>query len=337
MWDPGDEHWWRQVRRLGVSRDDVECWLDIAAGEGAREDIDPHHLQPGSAAAEQVVTHVLLAHYVPTYASLMYIAHRWDDASRSLKEWIVTAYAQFIEYGDERHREAALYSLWCQYFEVPARAAFVFPRLIRQLYRVGVLLEASGPVPWEVKRAIYLEASRDPELHASLAIGLASSFYDAFGSVEPVEARALAEAIEIEDDSVKKELASIFETPTRWRITGVVDVNQLDPRWRAWLPDDAGPSFLIRLSALDRPIWVRGSELWHGSRLLGALLHFGFPFDPAIRHRRWDVPFVGSTPLLFRIEGELPAVRDALGAEVDAWPSGLGPRSRIASAEPAVE
>jgi len=37
---------------------------------------------------------------------------------------------QFIDGGDAQQREAALYSLWVDYFEVPERAAFVFPRLL---------------------------------------------------------------------------------------------------------------------------------------------------------------------------------------------------------------
>ncbi|MCA9651138.1 MAG: hypothetical protein H6712_18960 [Myxococcales bacterium] len=325
---PGTIGWCATVRKLGVSVEPTDEPHDLHADGDSWEDVDPHAFYLGleDSPAEHVVSYMLLAYHVPEYASLMYVVHKWEEAGRSLKEWLVAAYAWMIDQGDDRHREAALYSLWVDYFEVPKRASFVFPRLWRRLWRRDELLAASGPVPWEHKRAAYQEAARDPELHSSLARGLVGSFHDAFGQVDPVEARELYRAITIEDDEVRAALESVLFTPTRWRVVALITVDVGDPRWRKWVPEDVGPSFLVELAAVDRPRWVHRSDLLHGERWLGSLMHWAFPFDEGIGHQREEVPHEGAPPILFRVEGYAGAVRDVLGEVVDAWPPGLGPR-----------
>ena len=331
--EPGTECWWDEVRKLGLSRNDVHFSDE---DDEPPTSIDPHDffVAHDAPAAEHIVSYMLLAYHVPDYAALMYVPHRWKDAGRSLKEWLVAAYVWMIDEGDERQREAALYSLWVDFFEVPARASFVFPRLWRQSVRRDELLAASGPVPWEHKRAAYQAAALDPALHASLARGLVGSFYDAYGRVEPVEALALYRSIVVEDAEVRAALESILFTPTRWRVVGLVTVDESDPRWRKWVPEGSDPSFLVELAPEAGPRWVVRSELRHGDRWLGRLRHWGFPFDEGIRHHREAVPHTGSPAILFRVEGYVAAVRAALGAVVEAWPPGLGPGDGSAGVDP---
>jgi hypothetical protein len=318
----GEPSWWRQVSQLRVSRDDVERALDDAAPGGDRTKITPHAVRPGGRPAEHAATYILLATYIPEYATMMYVPHVWRRANRSLKEWVVAQYAALIT-GTDREREAAMYSLWVDYFEVPGRAEFVFPRLLKQVSQRDVLLANSGPVPWATKRAAYAAAAREPELHAALARGLCGSFFDVFGSVEPVEARDLFRAIVVEDELVRAELERVTTQPTRWRLRGLIRVDQRDPRWRKWLPPDAEPGYLIALAPHERPTWVPRSELVHDGRRLGQLRHVMFPFDPAIEHTVEGT--IDGTITLFRIEGDPGAALRALGADVEAWPPGLAP------------
>jgi hypothetical protein len=315
----GSDEWWELVRRLGVSRREVEAALD--RGEDAsRASIDPHDVRPPDSLAARAVTYFALYPDVPTYATLMYVVHTWSQAGRSLKEWIVAQFATILDGDEARLHEAALYSLWVDYFEVPTRAAFCFPRLLRMCTRVEGLLSSSGPVPWAVKRSHYLAAAAVPSLHPALALGIASSFYDILGSVEPVEARALARQIDIADSKIRAALDEAF-APTRWRIVGVAAVDESDERWRRWLHASSdAPSFLVAMRAHGRSYpWVYGSEVRLGATLIGRLVHHSFPFDRAIRHQ-----CTGELDgTLFRIEGDRALARDAIGCDVDVWPAGL--------------
>lgn len=325
----GSDIWWRQARRLNIRRVEVEAALDQTAS--SREEwqaIDPHALYPPERPAERAAAYLLLATYVPTYATFMYVAHEWDKANRSLKEWITCQYASLV--GDSATREAALYSLWVDFFEVPDRAKFMFPRLLKMLPRQQwpELLGASGPVPWEAKRSAYQAAAGDPSLHAGLARGLAGSFYDVYGSVEPVEARDLFRSIVVDDESLRAALDRITAQPTRWQLVAVVDVDETDERWCKWLPrrGRADRSFLLFLRALDSfHHWVYGSELVHHGRRIARLVHHSFPFDRAILHKiegSLDDQGQGYS-VLFRAEGDPAAARSAVGDIVEAWPPGL--------------
>ena len=316
----GSDDWWELVRRrLGVQRREVEAALD-PGDDADRSSIDTHDVRPPDSLAARAVTYIALFPDVPNYASLMYVVHTWSRAGRSLKEWIVAQYATMLDGDDARQREAALYSLWVDYFEVPERAAFFFPRLLRMSTRIAELLVGSGPVPWAVKREHYLAAVATPSLHASLALGIARSFHDFFGSVNPVEARALVGQIEVADPQVRAALDDAF-APTRWEVQGVATVDESDERWRRWLHASSDePSFLIAMRARGRrDPWVPRSEVWLGAALVGRLVHCAIPFDHAIRHQ-----VTGSLEgVLFRIEGDRALAREAIGREVEVWPAGL--------------
>jgi hypothetical protein len=333
MTEIGSELWWRQTRKLGVERQSVETTLDIAHTAG-RETIDPHSLLPGESTAERAVTYILVFKYVPTYAALMYVSHCWSKAGRSLKEWIVQQYACIIDYGDDRQRKEALYSLWVDFFEVPPRARFVFPRLFKAVRRRADLLAYSGPVPWAVKRDAYSKAAQDPALHAGLASGLAGSFFDVYGSVNAVEARDLFGAITVEDQEVREALQKIITQPIRWTVLAVVKVDERDDRWTKWLPAESHyePSFLMLLRSTGerQGWWVPSSELLHEGRPIGRLRHYGFPFDREIPHKVYGA-LEEQTPgktVLFRVEGSASSARSAIGSDIEAWPPGLGPSSQ---------
>jgi hypothetical protein len=319
------------LRKLGVKRPVVEDVLDRAHTDG-RETIDPHAVGHLDTPAERAALRFVLFTYVPTYASLMYVPHVWSDAGRSLKEWIVAQYAAAVDSEDARRREQALYSLQVDFFEVPERAVFVFPRLLKQVRRRGELLSASGPVPWACKRAAYEEAALMPSLHAGLAAGIAGSFFDVYGSVEPVEARALVRKIQVRDEQVRASLESVLTQPARWTLLAVTTVDQRDPRWTRWLhsgrPETT--SYLVRLEAEGRMgPWVYGSQLVHQGREIGRLVHWGFPFDPEIPHRTFHpehLRIVGehaAGSVLFRVHGSAELAKSALGQAVESWPPGL--------------
>jgi hypothetical protein len=305
---------------LRVSRAKVELRLgkDLASR-------DPHDLPHLDSAAERAAYYLLLSQAAPSYGAFMYVVHQWDDAGRSLKEWLVAQYALIIDEGSEAWQKAALYSLWVDFFEVPRRAEFVFPRLWKAVRRSSALLGASGPVPWRTKERVYREAAADPQLWAGLARGIAGSFFDVFGDVDPPAARELLGRIAVDDARLRAALTQVTTEPMRWQLVGLVFiVDERDERWTRWLHgESSGRSFLASLRPLtERRGWVPRSELVHRGAPIGRLVHYGFPFDRAIRHRvAGEVDVEGA--VLFRVDGDPTSARNALGEEVESWPAGL--------------
>ena len=167
-------------------------------------------------------------------------------------------------------------------------------------------------------RAASEAAALLPLLHGPLASGLVHSFFDVFGSVEPLEARELFRKITVRDEQVRAALERVLD--------------EKDPRWTKWLhagrPEAA--SYLALLEA-EGPLgpWVYGSQLIHEGRELGRLVHWAFPFDPEISHQtfsaglRKDASANPANRVLFRVHGSPGIARDALGAAVESWPPGL--------------
>jgi len=321
------------LRRLGVDRHDVDFALDYAPrAEGDPRRVDAHGVTPRGNAATHAATYFLLADRQPSYAALMYVTHRWGDANRTLKEWIVRQFANLIERGGE-WREETLYLLWVDFFEVPERARFVFPRLLKALEPRDwpEVIAASGPVPWDVKAGIYRGLVAEPAMQESLAKGICFSFHDVYGSADAIEARALYRRLTVADAEVKAALERVLGRPAPWRVRAVISVDQRDPRWSKWIPttqrDEA--SFLILLQPLGaQDAWMKTAELILDHRRIATLAHWGFPFDRAIRHQvkgDWQDPEPNGS-ILFRALGSIGVARGAVGRVVEAWPAGLAIR-----------
>lgn len=326
----GSEQWWRSARRLKVRRTKVESEFDLEARmAGGAEKINPHDFHPlFDQPAENAVSLFLLFSHVPSYATLMYVAHVWTCANRSLREWIVCQYATLVD-GDKKQSDAALYSLWVDFFEVPKRAAFVFPRLLKSLprRRWPDVLGSSGPVPWDVKHKVFVLAAKDSALHAGLARGLVGSFYDVYGSVNAIEARNLFRAITVDEEEVRTALEQVTTRPTRWQLVAVLKVDQSDERWTRWVPVDrrSEPSYLVLLRATDVfRACVRGSELMYQGRRIARLVHAGFPFDSSINHKvHGSLEHANPGTVLFRAEGIAASAVEIVGCEIEVWPPGL--------------
>ena len=119
------------------------------------------------------MVHFALLPRVPTYATMMYVTHAWHGGTRRLRKWILRQLATALDDGDAAQREAVLYALWVDFFEVTDTARLTFPYLWRTVRDHAAVLERSGPVPWAVKREALAEAARTPTLHEPLARAIA--------------------------------------------------------------------------------------------------------------------------------------------------------------------
>jgi hypothetical protein len=327
----GSEAWWKTLRRLGGRREVVAGSIaaNVSAADADPKTIDPHAFRPPKGAPiERAASVLLLFAHVPTYATLMHVAHEWAALGLPGRGWLARQYASLLVHGTDAQREAIKYSLWCDYFEVPKRARVMFPRILAVLPEafLGDLLEISGPVRWALKRVAYERALATPRLHGALAMGLQGSFYDIQGSVHPVEARSLVRRIRIDDVEIASALEAITTRPLRIAIVAVFEVRDGDEGW----PHRGSFLVLVRLVG-DLKKWTPGAEILHDGRCIGRLRHWAFPFDRPLEMiatpKGTTIPesLNEDGSVLVRIEGSAPAMRALIGETLDAWPEGLAP------------
>ncbi|MFD8208886.1 hypothetical protein ACFV2S_21135 [Streptomyces sp. NPDC059695] len=110
----------------------------------------------------------------------------------------------------DRESEAVTYSLWVDWFEDHATSATAFAEVLGNdidrvaaersealLRRARRVLECSGPVRWTVKEPTYRTAMRLPDLHSAVFRGLLASFHDVYGDLEPADALALLDRLDL--------------------------------------------------------------------------------------------------------------------------------------------
>ncbi|MFB7406888.1 hypothetical protein ACFCZ2_06850 [Streptomyces sp. NPDC056202] len=115
----------------------------------------------------------------------------------------------------DRDAEAVTYSLWVDWFEDHVTSASAFAEVLGTdidrvvversealLRRARRVLECSGPVRWAVKEPTYRTAVRLPALHPALFRGLLTSFHDVYGDLEPADALALLDRLDLHTDTL---------------------------------------------------------------------------------------------------------------------------------------
>jgi hypothetical protein len=136
---------------------------------------------------------------MPCYANLMYIRYTECDAAAKARFW--EEYASLLSDDDDRLADPVAYSLWCDLFEDPSTAeeawvALASPGALsdRGLER---LLEASGPVPYALKAALYERLVVSPRWHPLIFRSLLFSVFDVYGKVDAKAARELLKRLSL--------------------------------------------------------------------------------------------------------------------------------------------
>ena len=160
---------------------------------------DPHALAVGLnelGLDPQEQLHVLLAAFDdrPSYGVLMYVKLLYSDAPAAVGNEFLSAYRTYLVGPDERKAHEVLYSLWCDFFEDSEKVEPIWRSLVGPgsapilLKRV---LPCAGPVPWPLKRQLLNDLAAHPSWHPVVFQCLLRSQFDAFGKIEPNEARRL--------------------------------------------------------------------------------------------------------------------------------------------------
>lgn len=167
---------------LGIDRVSVDHELHHAFAAAVAAGIaepDGHNMYLGDASPETAAVLVLFHQEHPSYWALMYLRFVYNDADRRLRDWIIRKYAAMLVHGPAPVTESGTYGLTIDYFENDADAPDVLAALLTQVpaSRWGGILRAAGPLPWPVKRDLFLTAAQMPALHDPLGVGIAASIW----------------------------------------------------------------------------------------------------------------------------------------------------------------
>jgi hypothetical protein len=139
----------------------------------------------------------------PDYAVLM--AARWEHAhlSSASRRFLFRRYRRWL--GDDAALAAPVqYSLWCDWFEDRQTATMAWRAVTARPWRrrrIERVLDCAGPVPFEVKAALYDQLLADPRWHRAIYTSLLHSACDAYGSFDPPRARALLDRLRLPADT----------------------------------------------------------------------------------------------------------------------------------------
>ena len=93
-------------------------------------------------------------------------------------------------------------------------------------YNVGHVLEDSGSVDWDDKRAVYQAAATVAELRPAVFRALLGSYHAVSGSLDPAEALALLDSLHLPADTehlpqlravLRNGVANHYKDPAAWR------------------------------------------------------------------------------------------------------------------------
>ncbi|WP_433788830.1 hypothetical protein [Actinoplanes sp. CA-252034] len=105
-----------------------------------------------------------------------------------------------------------LYTLWVEWFEDHRASERAFAEVLGDdlqrlpgdealQRRADRVLRNSGPVPWSGKRLVYSAVAAMPSLAPALFRGILLSYHDYYGSLEPAEALALLDRLDLPPDT----------------------------------------------------------------------------------------------------------------------------------------
>jgi hypothetical protein len=140
---------------------------------------------------------------IPCYSVLSHVHSLYQELSDVERSLLWRVFRRYLAQEDDVYAKHVEYTLWCDYFEQREHVeamwnAMITARNDRQLQRV---LGCSGPVPYELKRALYLKLIDSPKWHFFIYQSLLYSFHDYFGDIDKEDAHILLAKLSLPSDT----------------------------------------------------------------------------------------------------------------------------------------
>ncbi|HET9297918.1 MAG TPA: hypothetical protein VFP18_13590 [Candidatus Binatia bacterium] len=151
-------------------------------------------------AAEKIQLFFEIYDEVPSYGLSMYSTHFYKEFSVGEKALWWAGVRERLGRSDAALRNPLEYSLWCDYFENTETVEEAWQALTSDASNERILrcvIKASGPVPYELKRALYEQLAERLEWQQPIFEALFYSAHDYFGQIDPTHARHLLARLQI--------------------------------------------------------------------------------------------------------------------------------------------
>lgn len=196
----GDEAFKREATRLRADA----ARANYGRGGDVSSDL-PHELAnriwySDVPASEKIRLFFEIYDEIPSYGLSMYSTHCYRDFSLAEKALWWAGVRKRLGSGDPALRNPLEYSLWCDYFENSETVEEAWQALTSDASDEQMLrcvIKASGPVPYELKRALYEQLAERVEWRQAIFEALLYSAYDYFGQIDATHARHLLARLEI--------------------------------------------------------------------------------------------------------------------------------------------
>jgi hypothetical protein len=175
------------VERIGPERYRAACDL---AWNGPEGEMWPDDLGdvPGELAGlwehdDALELGLRLLREMPCYGTASCIKTAYGDLGRAERARLWEAYRAALDSGPERLSAAVEYSLWVDFFEDQSTVTETWREMTRDPTdrRLERLLEAAGPVPWNLKERLFEPLVRDPRWHPFIRAALDASASEYYG------------------------------------------------------------------------------------------------------------------------------------------------------------
>jgi hypothetical protein len=144
---------------------------------------------------ERVALAFALYRQMLCYATLMYARHHYSEFDQPARARFWDEMRKLLGDADDRLADPIAYSLWCDYFEdgdpveeAWHEVAMTGPTAERRVQRV---LDASGPVPFELKANLYERLLPESRWHPWIFRSLLNSAFGIYGQLDAKAARQL--------------------------------------------------------------------------------------------------------------------------------------------------
>jgi hypothetical protein len=193
------------VREVGEERYAAACeWAWRTAARTGRCGVDrswpssltevPHEFSDAwwdgaTPLSERLEMALRLYREMPCYANTVELKRFYADFGADEKERLWDAWRAALQSDDDRLADPVSYALWVDFFEDRATVGEAWRATTRRdgagtwERRLARVLDVAGPVPWELKEALFGELVGDPRWHPAILRALAGSAFDVYGEL----------------------------------------------------------------------------------------------------------------------------------------------------------